>query len=210
MSAPIPFKVTRPGILEIRGIYPASPVHYVTASTIQSFLVNSRSNTIEIFFLNGFPSKVIDIPPSQLTHATEVMSDFMSNKPKKTVVSLHGQDTLDLSIKKCEDILSSLDERDFNGRLIALEKLCEELPTKLSEVQGTQDTLVSTMNKLLESSREDISEHTDTENEVKADEPAESNLVEPAESNLVEASIAGLITALFALGLVLMILPSVH
>ena len=202
MSAPIPFKVTRPGILEIRGIYPASPVHYVTASTIQSFMVNSRSNTIEIFFLNGFPSKVIDIPPSQLTHCTDLMSDFMSNKPKKTVLSIHGQDTLDLSIKKCEDVLSSLDERDFNGRLIALEKLCAEFPTKLNEVQGTQDTLVSTMHKLLESSHEDISEHTDAEDEVKADEPAESNLV--------EASIAGLITALFAMGLALMILPSVH
>ena len=202
MSAPIPFKVTRPGVLEIRGIYPASPVHYVTASTIQSFMVNTRSNTIEIFFLNGFPSKVIDIPPSQLTHCTDLMSDFMSNKPKKTVHSLHGQDTLDLLIKKCEDVLSSLDERDFNGRLIAVEQLCAELPTKLNDVQGTQDSLVSTMNKLLESSHEDISEHTDTEDEVKADEPVESNLI--------EASIAGLITALFAMGLVLMILPSVQ
>lgn len=73
-------KIVRPGLLEIQGPYSSSPLFYIRSDTLQGFIVNNRSSSIELLFVTGFPSKIIDFTSDQLAPAIDLLSDFVSRR----------------------------------------------------------------------------------------------------------------------------------
>jgi hypothetical protein len=80
------FKNLHPGVLEIKGSYPLSPSFYIRPESLQGFVVNQRASTIELLFVSGFPSKIIDCTSEQMSPSIEVLAHFISQKNKSSDV----------------------------------------------------------------------------------------------------------------------------
>ena len=100
------FKIVYPGVLEIKGSYPLSPVLYIRPESLQGFMMNHRASTIELLFISGFPSKIIDLTSEQISPAIEILSNFISQKSADVTVNAHAD---------------SLIKDNFNKRISALE-----------------------------------------------------------------------------------------
>lgn len=117
-----PLKIVSPGVLEIKGSYSLSTVTYVRSEMIQGFVVNNRSNTIDILFVSGFPNKIIDCTTEQLGQAVQVMLDLTSLKSVKPSAIVAMQDTLSNSMTDMRRLLTFLEDSKIDTRLAAAEK----------------------------------------------------------------------------------------
>ena len=117
-----PLKIVSPGVLEIKGSYSLSTITYVRSEMIQGFVVNNRSNTIDILFVSGFPNKIIDCTTEQLGQAVQVMLDLTSLKSVKPSAIVAMQDTLSNSMTDMRRLLTFLEDSKIDTRLAAAEK----------------------------------------------------------------------------------------
>ena len=129
-----PLKIVSPGVLEIKGAYSVSTVTYVRSEMIQGFVVNNRSNTIDILFVSGFPNKIIDCTTEQLGQAVQVMLDLTSLKGVKPSAIVAMQDTLSTSMTDMHRLLTFLEESKIDTRLAAAEKEMHEIKKYIASV----------------------------------------------------------------------------
>lgn len=162
-----PLKIVSPGILEIKGAYSLSTVTYVRSEMIQGFVVNNRSNTIDILFVSGFPNKMIDCTTEQLPQAIQVMLDVTSLKSLKPGTMAAIQDTLNTSITDVRKLLTFLEENKIDARLQAAEKEMLEIKKHLASLDSPME-----VNPDEELDDADEAEDADDESE-DAEEPQE-------------------------------------
>ena len=112
-------KITRPGVLEIKGPYPSSPLFYIRTETLQGFVVNHRASTIELLFTTGFPSKIIDFTSGQLSSAVDLLTDFISQKSASMVMNERAEP---------HRYISSLDAKEVHERLTYVESVMKKVP----------------------------------------------------------------------------------
>ena len=118
-------KLTRPGVLEIKGPYPSSPLFYVRSDTLQGFVVNNRASTIELLFVTGFPSKIIDFTSGQLSNAVDLLTDFIGQKAMSTIVN----ERADAIIKESRRRDGIFDAKELHERLAYVESVLNTVPT---------------------------------------------------------------------------------
>jgi len=217
-------KLTRPGVLEIKGPYPSSPLFYVRSETLQGFVVNNRASTIELLFVSGFPSKIIDFSSGQLANAVDLLTDFVSQKPVSTIVNERAEALIRESRRR--DTI--FDAKELDERLSYVESVLNTVPT----IQQETSTLSASVQQIYELStqlRNDLdamkNEDAITELECedddchcecqeKANQPLtkEEYIEEPVENNATEASgleifIASVTTAFIVIGITVMSIP---
>jgi hypothetical protein len=120
--------------MEIKGPYPSSTLMYIHANTLQGFVVNNRASTIELLFVSGFPSKIIDFTSGYLTNAVELLTDFIAQKPSS--MSEPGRRRVEF------------DGKDFQERLSYIESVLNKVPT----IQQETSTLSSSVEQIYEMS----------------------------------------------------------
>jgi hypothetical protein len=156
-----PLKIVSPGVLEIKSLYSVAAVTYVRSEMIQGFVVNNRSNTIEILFLSGFPSKIIDCTTDQLAQATRVMLDFTSLKNTTPLAIMSMQDTVSSSMTDMRKLLILLEESKIDTRLAAAEK-------DMLEIKKYITSLDTPMEEEAEEAEEEQAEEEEEEEEEEA------------------------------------------
>jgi hypothetical protein len=134
-----PLKIVSPGVLEIKGSYSLSTVTYVRSEMIQGFVVNNRSNTIDILFVSGFPNKIIDCTTEQLGQAVQVMLDLTSLKVVKPSAIVAMQDTLSTSMTDMRRLLTFLEDSKIDTRLAAAEKEVLDIKKYISSLDTPMD-----------------------------------------------------------------------
>ncbi len=132
-------KLTRPGVLEIKGPYPSSPLFYIRTETLQGFVVNHRASTIELLFITGFPSKIIDFTSGQLSSAVDLLTDFISQKPASMIVNERAESRRHIS---------PFEAKEFQERLSYVESVLNRVPT----VQQETSMLSSSVQQIYEMS----------------------------------------------------------
>ena len=217
--AAMSLKLTRPGVLEIKGPYPSSPLFYVRSETLQGFVVNNRASTIELLFVTGFPSKIIDFSSGQLSNAIDLLTDFIANKPTSTIVNERAE----AIIKESRRHISPLDTKDFQERLTYVESVLNTIPTVQEEtsqlsasVQQIYELSMQLRNDLNDMKNTDAITEVDCEEndncvcECKADKKPEKEADEPAdisEASGVEICLASITTARIVIGITVMSMP---
>jgi hypothetical protein len=162
-----PLKIVSPGVLEIKGAYSVSTVTYVRSEMIQGFVVNNRSNTIDILFVSGFPNKIIDCTTEQLGQAVQVMLDLTSLKGVKPSAIVAMQDTLSTSMTDMRRLLTFLEESKIDTRLAAAEKEMHEIKKYIASVE----TPVDLDEELEDEAEEEAEEEAEVEEEEKKEAP---------------------------------------
>ena len=140
--AAMSLKLTRPGVLEIKGPYPSSPLFYVRSETLQGFVVNNRASTIELLFVTGFPSKIIDFTSGQLSNAVDLLTDFIGQKATSTIVN----ERADAIIKESRRRDGIFDAKELHERLAYVESVLNTVPT----IQEDTSTLSASVQQIYE------------------------------------------------------------
>jgi hypothetical protein len=125
-------KLTRPGVLEIKGPYPSSPLFYVRSETLQGFVVNNRAGTIELLFVTGFPSKIIDFTGGQLSNAVDLLTDFIGQKPMSSIIN----ERADSIIKESRRRDGIFEAKEFQERLAYVESVLNTVTTVREETSA--------------------------------------------------------------------------
>lgn len=169
-----PLKIVSPGVLEIKGAYSLSTVTYVRSEMIQGFVVNNRSNTIDILFVSGFPNKIIDCTTDQLAQAIQVMLDVTSSKGIKPGTMVAMQDTLNTSITDVRKLLAFLEENKIDSRLTAAEKGVFEIKKQIASLDAPME--IDPDEELEDADdADDEAEESDDEPEEKEEKPDTSD-----------------------------------
>jgi len=217
-------KLTRPGVLEIKGPYPSSPLFYIRTETLQGFVVNHRASTIELLFITGFPSKIIDFTSGQLSNAVDLLTDFISAKPASMIVNERAESRRHIS---------PFEAKEFQERLSYVESVLNKVPA----VQEETSVLSSSVQQIYELSMQlrsdleamknadaitevDCNEGDGCECECYAQKPLPPPSIqepeepeEPAkgcgssEATCIELFIASSLTAMIIVGITLMSMP---
>jgi len=130
-------KLTRPGVLEIKGPYPSSPLFYIRTETLQGFVVNHRASTIELLFITGFPSKIVDFTSGQLSNAVDLLTDFISQKPASMIVNERAESRRHIS---------PFEAKEIQERLSYVESVLNKVPA----VQEETSVLSSSVQQIYE------------------------------------------------------------
>jgi hypothetical protein len=223
-------KLTRPGVLEIKGPYPSSPLFYVRSETLQGFAVNNRASTIELLFVTGFPSKIIDFTSGQLSNAVDLLTDFISQKATSTIIN---------ESRRRGDPYPPFDGKEFQDRLAYVESVLKTVPTYQEETSALSSSVqqIYEMSMQLRSDLEamkkaDAEADAITEVECEDDgcececyaqkplptqEPEKSEEDEDSvndcgssEATCIELFIASCVTATVVIGITLMSIPYMH
>jgi len=217
-------KLTRPGVLEIKGPYPSSPLFYIRTETLQGFVVNHRASTIELLFITGFPSKIIDFTSGQLSNAVDLLTDFISQKPASMIVNERAE----------RRHISPFEAKEFQERLSYVESVLNKVPA----IQEETSMLSSSVQQIYELSMQlrsdlDAMKKADTDDAITEVECNENDACEcecyaeqpptstqepeeptkgcgSSEASCIELFIASCLTAMAVIGITLMSVPYMH
>ena len=166
-----------PGVLEIKGSYPISPVMYLRHESIQGYIVNHRSLTVEILFVSGFPSKIVDCTNEHLPTVINTLNEFISQKTQRSsmltnMVSM--QDTLNTTMNDITALIAMIKDKNIQERMNNVENNLLDLTNETSILKSSFENLYSTMPEEKDSEEVETEDEAEAEAEAKAEAPCEA------------------------------------
>lgn len=171
-----------PGVLEIKGSYPISPVMYLRHESIQGYIVNHRSLTVEILFVSGFPSKIVDCTNEHLPTVINTLNEFISQKNQRSslltnMVSM--QDTLNTTMNDINALITLIKDKNIQERLNNVENNLMDLTNDTSILKSSFENLYAMMPEEQKSHEVEADEELEVDEEEV--EEAEENALTPEE-----------------------------
>ena len=208
------FKIVRPGILEIKGSYPTSSVMYIRAESVQGLVVNNRASTIELLFVSGFPSKILDFTSGQLSSSLEILCDFIGQKNKQSDIVV--SDRTETHIKECRRIVDTMTIKDCEERILSLEGLIVNIITSTSTLNSSIDAFHTDIEKLREDVETlkgyDVADDTSQVSEISQVSQAshKSQTCEQGDMSNIDVIFAMCIVVFILTSVVIMSIPSIN